>query len=83
MTTELECGFGEKDKPVSSELQRDVNEPMGVYGAMEHPAKDYLKRIPQDTMRALVDLSVEDYEMGLCTPHSQMDSWIKERMGWK
>ena len=27
--------------------------------------------------------AIDDYEMGRCTPHSQMDIWVKERMGWK
>lgn len=60
-----------------------VNESMVAYGAVVHSAEDYLKDIPQDTMQALVDLAIEDYEMGCCTPHSQMASWLKKRMGWK
>lgn len=60
-----------------------VSEPMIAYGAMGHNVEDYLKAVPKETIRSLVDLAIEDYKMGRCTPHSQMDSWIKERMGWK
>lgn len=67
----------------SVDKSQTVSEPMVAYGAVERNAEDYLKDIPQDTMQSLVDLAIEDYEMGRCTPHSQMDSWIKERMGWK
>lgn len=87
MTTNLtDHDLLEKDKknePVSSQLQGVVNEPTAIYGTMEHNTIAYLKSIPQNTMQTLVDLSIEDYEMGRCTPHSQMDSWIKKRMGWK
>lgn len=31
-------------------------------------------------MRTLVDSAIEDYEMGHCTPHPQLDSWIKEQL---
>lgn len=67
----------------NQEKPQAVNEPMVVYGTMECYAKDYLKGIPQETMQSLVDLAIEDYEMGHCIPHSQMGSWMKERMGWK
>ncbi|WP_274972443.1 hypothetical protein [Bacteroides fluxus] len=74
-----------KIKPYKGSVEKSqtVSEPMVAYGAVERNAEDYLKDIPQDTMQSLVDLAIEDYEMGRCTPHSQMDSWIKERMGWK
>lgn len=74
-----------KIKPYKESVEKSqtVSEPMVAYGAVERNAEDYLKDIPQDTMQSLVDLAIEDYEMGRCTPHSQMDSWIKERMGWK
>lgn len=74
-----------KIKPYKESVEKSqtVSEPMVVYGAVERNAEDYLEDIPQDTMQSLVDLAIEDYEMGRCTPHSQMDSWIKERMGWK
>ena len=41
------------------------------------------RKIPEETMRTLIDSAIDDYEMGRCTPHSQMDIWVKERMGWK
>ena len=74
-----------KIKPYKEDVKKTqaVNEPMVAYGAVERNVEDYLKDIPQDTMQSLVNLAIEDYEMGRCTPHSQMDSWIKERMGWK
>lgn len=73
-----------KIKPYKKEEKPQVvSEPMMAYETMEHHAENYLKAIPKETMQALVDSAMEDYEMGRCTPHSQMDSWIKERMGWK
>lgn len=74
-----------KIKPYKEDVKKlqTVSEPMVAYGAVERNAEDYLKDISQDTMQSLVDLAIEDYEMGRCTPNSQMDSWIKERMGWK
>lgn len=65
------------------ESSQVVGEPMVAYGAMVRHVEDYLEAIPVETMRTLVDLALEDCEKGLCTPHSQMDAWIKERMGWK
>lgn len=76
-----------KIKPYKEEAEKPqvnhVDEPMLAYGTMVRNAEDYLKDIPQETMQSLVDLAIEDYEMGRCTPHSQMDAWIKGRMGWK
>lgn len=74
-----------KIKPYKEGVEKSqaLNEPTVAYGAVERNAEDYLKGIPQDTMQYLVDLALEDYERGRCTPHSQMDSWIKGRMGWK
>lgn len=65
-----------KIKPYKESVEKSqtVSEPMVAYGAVERNAEDYLKDIPQDTMQSLVDLAIEDYEMGRCTPHSQMDS---------
>lgn len=60
-----------------------VSEPIAAYGTVECNVESYLDTIPEKTMRTLVDSAIEDYEMGHCTSHSQMDSWIKERMGWK
>lgn len=69
-------------KKIESEPET-ANEPMAVYNPTVRSAEEYLESISGEVMRALVDLSVEDYKMGRCTPHSQIDAWVKERMGWK
>ena len=56
---------------------------MAVYNSTVRSAEEYLEMIPEETMRILIDSAIDDYEMGRCTPHSQMDIWLKERMGWK
>lgn len=52
---------------------------MAVYNSTIRSAEEYLEAIPEETMRALVDLSIEDYKLERCTPHSELDVWIKER----
>jgi len=63
--------------------KQNVADSMVAYEVVERNVEDYLKAIPQDVMQSLVDRALEDYELGCCTPQSQMDSWIKKRMGWK
>lgn len=62
---------------------QDVGEPMIAYDCVGRNAEGYLEAVPRDVMQALVDSAIEDYEMGHCISQSQMDSWIKKRMGWK
>ena len=75
------------DKPKyyseKGEQLQKVSEPMAVYNSTVRSAEEYLEMIPEETMRILIDSAIDDYEMGRCTPHSQMDIWVKERMGWK
>ena len=69
--------------PEKEEQSQKVSEPMAVYNSTVRSADEYLEMIPEATMRILIDSAIDDYKMGRCTPHSQMDIWVKERMGWK
>lgn len=64
-------------------LPQSRQESVVTYGIVACSVEDYLNAIPEDTMRSLIDLSLEHYRHGRCTPQIQMDSWIKNRMGWK
>lgn len=57
-----------------------VSGPIAAYGTVECNVESYLEIIPEKTMRTLVDSAIEDYEMGHCTPHSEIDSWIKVQL---
>ncbi|NDW11798.1 hypothetical protein D0T50_02705 [Bacteroides sp. 214] len=39
--------------------------------------------IPADLMLEMYELAKKSIKEGRCTPHSEIDSWVKERMGWK
>ncbi len=70
-------------QPQKEGQSQKVNEPMAVYNSTVRSAEEYLEMIPEETMRILIDSAIDDYKMGRCTSHSQMDIWVKDRMGWK
>ena len=73
----------EKTYQKAGELPRSLHEPVAMYGVVACSVDDYLNAIPEDTMRSLIDLSLDDFRHGRCTSHLQLDSWIENRMGWK
>ncbi|WP_018336416.1 hypothetical protein [Butyricimonas synergistica] len=67
----------------AEEQPQSLHEPVATYGIVACSVDDYLNAIPENTMRSLIDSSLEDFHHGRCTSHSRLDSWIKDRMGWK
>lgn len=60
-----------------------VGEPIASYSYGICNAEEHLEKVPENTMRMLIDIALDDFKAGRCTPHSQIDAWIKGRMGWK
>ena len=67
----------------AEEQPQSLHEPVAMYGIATCSVDDYLNAIPENTMCSLIDSSLEDFRYGRCTSHLQLDSWIKNRMGWK
>lgn len=72
-----------KQYKIIEEQPQVVGEPMVSYGYGTCSAEEYLKKVPEDSIRMLIDIALDDFKSGRCTPHSQIDARIKERMGWK
>lgn len=60
-----------------------VGEPMVSYSYGTRNTEEYLEEIPEDTMRMLIDIAMDDFKSGRCIPNSQIYAQIKEKMGWK
>jgi hypothetical protein len=62
--------------------QQTVNEPIAEYSSVSM-MEDFVNSIPEDALMQAAQFAVKEHREGRCIPHSQIDSVIKERMGWK
>ena len=58
-----------------------AGEPMMEYSSVA--MSDFVSSIPIDALSQAIDFAIEEHRRGGCIPHDQVDSIVKERMGWK
>lgn len=60
-----------------------VNEVAAMYESPSRSMDDFIKSLPRDAMRKLIDFAIEEQYAGRCIPNSQVDDFLNQRLGWK
>ena len=73
-----------KSKPYKEQknTKQKVGEPIAEYSSVS-VMDNFVNSIPKDALEQAIQFAIKEHHEGRCTSHSQIDSVLKERMGWK